>query len=93
LSIQLVDETEVQGPDTGVGGWVVVVYNNDVNTWDEVISVLRRATGCTEEQAEIETWEIHNLGKSVVHHGRQGECERAAAIIRSIGIKVDVIED
>ena len=93
MSIQLEDQTDVAGPGTGAGAWVVVVYNNDHNTWDEVIGVLKRATGCTEEEAEIETWEIHNLGRAVVHHGRQEECERVAAIIRTIGIKVDVIDE
>jgi hypothetical protein len=41
----------------------------------------------------METWEIHNLGKSVVHHGSQQECERAAAIIRTIGIRVEVRQE
>lgn len=74
-------------------GFIVIVYDNDVNTWDEVVTVLQRATGCTLEEAEIETWEVDNLGKSVVHHGSREECERAAGIIRTIGIRVEVAED
>ena len=74
-------------------GFLVIVYDNDKNTWDQVVTILQKATGCTLEEAEIETWEVDNLGKSVVHHGSQDECERAAGIIRSIGIRVEVVED
>jgi len=87
---QMDEETTERG---GGEGWIVIVYDNDKNTWDEVMDVLQRATGCTAEEAYIETWEVDNLGKSVVHHGGQEECERAAGIIRSIGIRVEVVEE
>lgn len=77
-------------PSTGTGEHIVVVYDNDHNTVDEVIAILIRATGCATQEAVMETWEIHNLGKSVVHHGSAAECERAAAIIATIGIRVEV---
>ncbi len=78
------------GSTSGAGEWVVTVFNNDHNTWDEVIDILIRATACTEEEAEIETWEIDHLGKSVVHHGDEEECEGVAEVIRQIGIEVKV---
>ena len=80
--------------DTGTGsGYIVVVYDNDHNTVPQVIMILMQATGCSLDEAQIETWEIHNLGKSVVHHGDRPECDRAAGIIRTIGIRVEVVED
>ena len=78
---------------SGDGGWVVTVFDNDYNTWDEVVSILMRATGCGLEEAHMETWEVHHLGKSVVHHGAQDECKRAAAIITTIGIRVTVTKE
>lgn len=79
------------GSGSGYGDmWVVTVFNNDVNTEVEVINILMKATNCTEDEAEMETWEIDNLGKSVVHHGDRDICEEAAAIIRTIGIRVEV---
>lgn len=77
---------------TGTGGWIVIVFNNDHNTFDQVTGILQKATGCTLEEAEMETWEVHHLGRSVVHHGTKEECDRAADIIRTIGIKVSVSE-
>ncbi|HZP82453.1 MAG TPA: ATP-dependent Clp protease adaptor ClpS [Chthonomonadaceae bacterium] len=77
----------------GGEGFIVIVYDNDYNTPQEVVLILQKATSCTLEEAQIETWEVHNLGKSVVHHGSREECERAAGIIRTIGIRVEVVEE
>src|SRR4051812_11808958 len=68
----------------GGDGFIVIVYDNDTNTPEEVIMILLQATGCSLEEAQMETWEVHHLGKSVVHHGSREECERAAGIIRTI---------
>lgn len=84
-----------RNPDaSGTGsGSIVIVYDNDHNTWDEVVLILQKATGCTLEEAEMETWEVDNLGKSVVHQGSREECERVAGIVRTIGIHVEVVEE
>jgi hypothetical protein len=76
----------------GYPGWIVTVFNNDHNTWDEVLGILMVATGCSSEEAYMETWEIDNLGKSVVHQAAKGECERVALVISEIGIRVQVSE-
>jgi ATP-dependent Clp protease adaptor protein ClpS len=75
------------------GGWTVTVYNNDDNTYHEVMFILMCATGCAEEEAEIETWEIDHLGKSVVHFGEVDECQKVASVIATIGIYVEVREE
>lgn len=90
----VIPDQEEEIDNTGMGsGFIVIVYDNDYNTWDEVTMILQKATGCTLEEAEIETWEVDNLGKSVVHHGSKEECQRAAGIIRTIGIRVEVVEE
>ena len=74
-------------------GWIVTVYNNDYNTYEEVIAILIVATGCNMEEAEIEAWEIDHLGRSVVHHGQEKHCRHAAEIIGKIGNRVEVSEE
>ena len=74
-------------------GWIVTVYNNDYNTYQEVIAVLILATGCDMEEAGMEAWEIDHLGRSVVHHGKQVDCQKAGDIIAEIGIRVEVSEE
>jgi ATP-dependent Clp protease adapter protein ClpS len=76
--------------DNQSGEWIVIVFDNPVNTFEQVIKILQKATACSLEEAEMETWEVHHLGRSVVHHGDHAECERAASIIATIGIDVKV---
>jgi ATP-dependent Clp protease adapter protein ClpS len=71
--------------------WLVIVYNNDFNTWAEVMAILMIATHCDEDEAYIETWEIDHLGKSVVHQSDEDEANAVAEIIRKIGIRVEVV--
>lgn len=80
----LVDDT------SQAGEWMVIVFDNDKNTFDEVIGILQKATGCSLEEAQMETWEVHHLGRSIVHHADREECQRVAGVIRTIGIKVAV---
>lgn len=85
-----VDDAVDEGLDRG---WVVTVWDNDYNTWDEVVAILMRATGCGVDEAQMETWEVDQLGKSVVHHGGEKECRRVARIISTIGIRVTVTKE
>jgi ATP-dependent Clp protease adaptor protein ClpS len=72
---------------------MVVIYNNDTNSMDEVIEVLMRATRCDLDEAYIEMWEAHTYGKAPVHFAGRGECEEAAAIISSIGLQTEVTRE
>jgi ATP-dependent Clp protease adapter protein ClpS len=80
-------------PDRDESGYIVTVYDNEVNTYEEVIMILMIATGCAQSEAEIEAWEIDHLGKSVVHHGSADVCERVAEIVSKIGIRVEVTQE
>jgi len=85
--------TPSHSEDTGGSGYIVIVYDNSRNTYEQVIHILQVATACTYQEAYIEAWEVDHLGKSVVHHGGKEECERVAGIIRQIGITVEVTDD
>jgi ATP-dependent Clp protease adaptor protein ClpS len=73
--------------------WMVTVYDNPHNTYEEVISILMIATGCNEEEAAIETWEIDHLGQSVVHRASEDTCEATASTIMKIGIRAEVSQE
>jgi len=78
------------GNGAGTGRWMVVIYNNDHNSFDQVIDALMRATGCDDQEAGIEAWEAHTYGKAPVHFASKEVCEAAAEVIESVGIKTDV---
>lgn len=73
--------------------WIVTVFNNEINTYDEVMNILMIATNCSVDEAYMETWEIDHLGQSVVHFGKEKECSAVAEVIRTIGIRVEVSEE
>jgi len=78
------------GPATGRGRWMVVIFNNDHNSFDEVILALVGATGCTLEEASLEAWEAHTYGQAPVHFSDQDECEMVAEQIARIGVQTEV---
>ena len=72
---------------------MVIIRNNDTNTEDEVIAVLVAATGCSIEEATMETWEAHTFGRANVHFASKDECSLAAAIIQKVGVGTDVLPE
>lgn len=50
-------------------GYKLVLYNDDVNTFDWVIESLMKICDHTHEQAEQSAWIIHTKGKYAVKHG------------------------
>ena len=72
------------------GEYVVVIYNNDSNSYDQVIAVLMHATECDLQEASLETWEADTFGSAKVHFAAQCECKHVARIVSSIGVKTEV---
>lgn len=72
------------------GDYVVVIFNNPINTMEEVIAVLMHATECDMQEAALETWEAHTYGTAKVHFSTQFECEHVARMIAMIGVTTEV---
>ncbi|MBX3119528.1 MAG: ATP-dependent Clp protease adaptor ClpS [Fimbriimonadaceae bacterium] len=83
-------EPEIVESSVGTGRWMVVIYNNESNSMDEVIAILMKATGCSTDEAYIEMWEAHTYGKAPVHFAMRTECEIVASMIATIGVKTQV---
>lgn len=84
---------EILDSGTGTGRWMVVMYNNETNSFDEVIAILMKATGCSLNEAYTETWEAHHFGKSPVHFADFDDCEIIAYMISSIGVRTQVCRE
>jgi len=72
--------------------WTVILYNDDVHAFDEVVMQVQQATGSSEEKAYQVTLEAHSRGKSVVFTGPVEECQRVARVLRRIRLQVEVDE-
>lgn len=68
----------------------VRIMDNDYNTYQEVMDIVMLALDMTDEQAFAVAWEVDNRGSCVVAHAPHDQAEAIAAIIRVIGIEVQV---
>jgi len=57
--------------------WAVIVWNDDVTTFQTVISAFVEIFGHTPERAEQLAWRIHRTGKAVVAIRPKAEAEDA----------------
>jgi ATP-dependent Clp protease adaptor protein ClpS len=70
--------------------WRVILYNDEIHTFDEVIFQLIKATGCSVEQAERHAWTVHSEGKDCVYDGSFEECFRVQGVLREIQLVTQI---
>lgn len=68
----------------------VILYNDQIHTFDEVISQLIKALRCSTQKAESLTWEVHNTGKSMVFEGPMNKCLRISAVLEEIALHTQI---
>jgi ATP-dependent Clp protease adaptor protein ClpS len=68
----------------------VILFNDDIHTFDEVIGQLIKATGCSETKAEALAWEVHTKGKAMVYTGDLPKCIRVSAVLEEIQLMTQV---
>ncbi len=69
----------------------IVLYNDDVNTFDHVINCLIRYCQHTIEQAEQSAYIVHYHGKSVVKTGSLKDLEPRCASLLEAGLSAELI--
>ena len=83
-------ETEVAVEDRVETPWRVVLYDDDVHTFDVVIVQVVKATGCTAERAARHAWTVHTEGKDCVYTGEFFECLRVQGVLREIQLVTEI---
>src|SRR5439155_4849110 len=68
----------------------VLLFNDNIHTFDEVIMQVSKATGCSEQRAEKVAWEVHTKGKSIVYDGDISECLRVSSVLEEIALHTQV---
>ena len=69
----------------------IVLYNDEVNTFDHVINTLIHACEHTPEQAEQCSLIVHYKGKCTVKTGSYDELEPRCSMLLSAGLSAEVI--
>jgi ATP-dependent Clp protease adapter protein ClpS len=70
--------------------WKVVLYDDDIHTFEEVIAQLMKATGCSLAKAETLTWQVHNEGKAIVYEGDFEECLKVDSVLKEIQLVTEI---
>jgi ATP-dependent Clp protease adaptor protein ClpS len=68
----------------------VILFNDEVHTFDEVIAQLIKATGCDRTKAEALAMEVHNLGKAIVFSGDMHRCVEVSSILEEIQLMTQI---
>ncbi len=68
----------------------VILYNDEVHTFDEVIEQIIKAIGCDKTKAEALTFEVHNSGKAAVYEGAMPECLKVSGTLEEIALHTQI---
>jgi len=70
--------------------WTLILYNDDVHSFDEVIIQIMKALKCDQEKAENLAIMAHNKGKAVVFKGTFEECFERNTILKEIELITEI---
>lgn len=70
--------------------WSLILYDDDIHTFDEVINQLIKAIRCSLPKAEELTLKVHNEGKAVVFEGSFEECLKRNSILQEIQLVTEI---
>lgn len=73
-------------------GYKIVLYNDEVNTFDWVIECLMKVCAHTSEQAEQCAWIVHHKGKYPVKHGDLTELRPRCEALCDRGLSAQIEE-
>lgn len=68
----------------------VILFNDEIHSFDEVIGQIIKATGCDKAKAESLTWEVHNNGKANVLEGTMDECLKVSHVLEEIALMTQI---
>lgn len=101
MRMQMEKESPQIGPETEVldlpekdeaedTPWRVILYDDDIHTFDEVINQLLKALGCSVEKAEEITMKVHNDGKATAFEGSFEECLKVNSVLQEIQLVTEI---
>ncbi len=68
----------------------LILWNDEINTFDHVIHCLMKHLQYSETQAERIAWTVHNDGKCTILEGTYTEVEVYRKILKSEGLTVSI---
>ncbi len=85
LLVEVLEEEAVRA------AWRVLLFNDEVHTFEEVIGQIIKATGCPRGTAEDLTWTVHRQGKAQVYEGEFEECLKVESVLAEIDLATRIV--
>ena len=92
MSEQLIEEILAAAINETTGGATLILYNDDVNTFDHVIDCLVRICKHEELQAEQCAMLVHFKGKCDVKHGEKADLMAMCQALLDEGLSATIGE-
>lgn len=68
----------------------VILFNDNVHTFEDVIGQLQKAISCSRDKGEALAWEVHTRGRACVYTGEMNECLRVSGILEEIALHTQI---
>ncbi len=68
----------------------VVLFNDDIHTFEEVIGQLIKALRCDRFKAEALTLVVHNTGRAIVYSGEIPRCIEVSGVLEEIELSTQI---
>ena len=94
MATETLERPRTEGPDAGLGGqWLVIVLNDDHNTFDHVAKTLAHVIpGVTVEEGYRLADRIHNSGQAIVWTGPKETAELYWDQLKDAGLTMAPLE-
>ena len=93
MATETLERPRVGGPDSGLGGWRVIVLNDNHNTFDHVAQTLAAVIpGITLSSGHRLADKIHNTGQAIVWSGPREPAELYWEQLRDAGLTMAPLE-
>ena len=89
-SVQELDLADIDTTDVTTIPAKVLLFNDEIHTFDEVIVQLIKAVNCTSGQAESFAWEVHTRGRACVYSGEINECLKVSSVLEEIALHTQI---
>lgn len=68
----------------------VILFNDELHTFEDVITQIIKAIRCAREKAEALTWEVHHTGRAIVYTGEMLRCVEVSGVLEEIQLMTHI---
>lgn len=90
VDVEVVEEEKEEEKEKDNTPWRVILFDDDIHTFEEVINQLVKALGCSTSHAEKLTFKVHNEGKAEVFEGSFEECFKVNGVLKEIQLITEI---